>query len=357
MLKTIHLQDFKGHRDTTLALGPLTALVGDNASGKTSVLEALELLSMVGEGSGSTSIHGFVPGDVLRSGADKIRVEAIGSNENAPWRVQLTVEQTDGVWQQRLEGEVDHQPVEDQVRVVSPTGGTPQPPWQAMGRTLGRARLYSLNADRIARAAYSADANVEVAANGSNTSVVLSAMKLEDDRVFTRIESALRRIVPSLAGISLKRAEVQEGERSFVGNQIYFDFHGAPNVPAHSASHGTLLVLSLLTVLYGPSRPNLVLLDNFDHVLHPRAQMELVKLLKQLPTLPGLSQLQVVATTHSPYFLDELEPEQVYAFALRPDGTVATKTLDQHPEAAHTKGMLSTGQLWSLDPERNWVVD
>jgi hypothetical protein len=32
------------------------------------------------------------------------------------------------------------------------------------------------------------------------------------------------------------------------------------------------------------------------------------------------------------------------------------KRLSEHPEAAKTKGVLSAGQLWSLDPEREWVL-
>ena len=43
MIESIRIQDFKGHRDTSVRLGRLTVLVGPNGSGKTSVLEALRL--------------------------------------------------------------------------------------------------------------------------------------------------------------------------------------------------------------------------------------------------------------------------------------------------------------------------
>jgi hypothetical protein len=35
---------------------------------------------------------------------------------------------------------------------------------------------------------------------------------------------------------------------------------------------------------------------------------------------------------------------------------VASKRLSDHPEAARMKGSLRAGQLWSLDPEREWVL-
>mgnify|MGYP006200349075 CR=1 FL=1 len=65
--------------------------------------------------------------------------------------------------------------------------------------------------------------------------------------------------------------------------------------------------MALLTIVFGPARPNLVLLDDFAHALHPRAQLELVKLLKQLPSLSDVADLQIIATTYSPHVLDELD--------------------------------------------------
>jgi predicted ATP-dependent endonuclease of OLD family len=43
MIRSFGIRDFKGHRDTELELGRFTLLVGDNASGKTSVLDALAM--------------------------------------------------------------------------------------------------------------------------------------------------------------------------------------------------------------------------------------------------------------------------------------------------------------------------
>jgi len=81
-----------------------------------------------------------------------------------------------------------------------------------------------------------------------------------------------------------------------------------------------------------------------------------VQRLQDLIARPEFSDLQIVATTHSPYALDLLEPSEVYAFALREDGTVASKRLSEHPDAEKMKGSLTAGQLWSLDEERTWVL-
>jgi predicted ATPase len=149
---------------------------------------------------------------------------------------------------------------------------------------------------------------------------------------------------------------VEDGKKQVRGNKLYFDFLGAKNVPAEHASQGTLIVLALLTVLHGPERPRIVLLDDFDHSLHPRAQMELVRMLQELLKLKEFQNTQIITTTHSPYVLDEVSPANVIAFALRPDGTVAAKRLSEHPDAPKVNGSLKAGELWSLDAERDWVL-
>jgi predicted ATP-binding protein involved in virulence len=108
-------------------------------------------------------------------------------------------------------------------------------------------------------------------------------------------------------------------------------------------------------VLLGHQRPGVVLLDDFDHSLHPRAQMELVRMIKQLLAREEFRDTQIIATTHSPYVLDEMLPSSVIAFALRDDGSVACKPLSEHPDAPKVNGALKAGELWSLDAERDWV--
>jgi predicted ATPase len=50
MITTLHLADFKNFQDTTLHLGPLTVLLGANASGKSNVRDALRFLHGVARG-------------------------------------------------------------------------------------------------------------------------------------------------------------------------------------------------------------------------------------------------------------------------------------------------------------------
>ncbi len=88
MITQFRLENFKAHRDTILALGPFTVLVGDNASGKTSVLEALRL---PGELTAGMNDVAFVPltdelCELFRYGERRMRVSAQGQTaEGQPW--------------------------------------------------------------------------------------------------------------------------------------------------------------------------------------------------------------------------------------------------------------------------------
>lgn len=356
MLNHLRIRDFKGHRDTQLNLGRLTVLVGDNASGKTSVLEALELLSALQEGPSSVFRDSWTPTNLLRRGGANLQVAAEGTSNGRPWQVRVDVEgptlDAPRPWIAMLNGDLEGKVFDAKDQI----GGPWPHRWDDVKNTVGRGEFYSLRPDIIASAAYSDATNVRVEGDGENTAVVLAAMKLTDDEAFARVQDGLRQLVPTVERLRLHRANVVFGNQTVVGNEIYFDFRGAPSVAALHASHGTLLVLALLTILNGPNRPNLILLDDFDHALHPRAQTELVRLLQAWLELPEYANVQIVATTHSPYILDELDTSQVHAFAVRDDGTVATKPLAEHPQAEQVKGTLSAGQLWALDPERQWVL-
>lgn len=356
MITQFRLENYKGHRDTQLALQQLTVLVGDNGSGKTSVLEALRLHGKLDAPAKDLELD-----ELLRQGATKMTLSLDGTSHDQRWTASIALTPREyedkgaPLWGVRVggthaterfseSGAVGHRgPYRDMLRTIT--------------KLMGRVALYRLRADQVAASAYSAQSEAVVAEDGAQTAVALAALKLADDEAFDRIENAMRSIVPSLRRVRIKPAELMHpsNPNPVVGSKVYFDFQAAKNVPAHHASQGTLVLLALLTILYGHDRPSVILLDDFDHSLHPRAQMELVRMIKGLLALDELKETQIIATTHSPYVLDEVAPSNVIAFALREDGTVASKPLSEHPDAPKVDGSLKAGELWSLDAERDWV--
>jgi predicted ATPase len=137
-----------------------------------------------------------------------------------------------------------------------------------------------------------------------------------------------------------------------MADELVLDFKDAPGLPAHAASEGTLIVLGILCAMFSPSHPNLILLDDIDRALHPKAQHDLVAGIRT--ALAAAPNLQIVATTHSPYLVDALQPEEVVVLARRQDGAVAAKRLSEHPKA-RMLDVLTTGEFWTAEGE-DWVA-
>ena len=56
MIKEVRLENWKSFPKATLYLDPLTILIGTNASGKSNVLDAMDLLSQIAQGREFSSI-------------------------------------------------------------------------------------------------------------------------------------------------------------------------------------------------------------------------------------------------------------------------------------------------------------
>ena len=126
---------------------------------------------------------------------------------------------------------------------------------------------------------------------------------------------------------------VEAIDKEYIDDAIVFDFKGAPDVPAELVSEGTLLVLALLTALLNPARPRLLLIDDLDRGLHPKAQRELIPMIRAI--LDQNRDLQIIATTHSPYIVDELDPTEIRVTWAGEDGVHdVPPRLDEHPDLA-----------------------
>ena len=97
---------------------------------------------------------------------------------------------------------------------------------------------------------------------------------------------------------------------------------------------------------------DVVLIDDIDRALHPRAQRQLVETLRR--ALDATPNLQILATSHSPYLIDALRPEEVVVLGRDANDAIAAKRLDGFPDE-RLRRMLSTGELWMSEGD-TWVA-
>jgi predicted ATPase len=227
-----------------------------------------------------------------------------------------------------------------------------------------------MNASALAKPSYSDQDPPQMESNGEGLASVLAFLALNDPSGFEELVAIARGLIPRLKRIRFRKAPVPRMEtevirfgsegvkhrrrRLFQGELILFDFEHAENVSARTASEGTLLILGLLTVLLGPTRPQIVLMDDIEHGLHPLAQKKIVEQIRHLQE--RFPELQLLAMSHSTRLLNSLEPDQVRLVAVGTDGYSHCGRLPDHPKFEKWKDEFSPGEMWSVFGDQ-WVAE
>ncbi len=115
-------------------------------------------------------------------------------------------------------------------------------------------------------------------------------------------------------------------------------------IPGWLFSGGTLRILALLAVLNQPKLPSVLFVDEIENGLDPRT---IGLLLSEIRTLVMDNQLQVIATTHSPYFLDLVELRHVIV-AEKQGANTTFAFPDSDESLTNWKQKFSPGKLYTM---------
>ena len=375
MLSAATFKRFKGLADVRVKLGRSTCLVGANASGKTSVLEGIHCLTrlavrQIGENEDKL---GRV-GRIFRGRFAPRRLLTAGSN--GP--IELTLEwPTPHHLRLPLEPSADGSPapftpyaafLEGSAQVVHKPDTAPQFDRQIASTGLGSALRLRLDPARLMEPSYSEEDVPRVGHDGAGLPSVLAYLLGTRDPALAAIEADLERIISGAGRLLTRPARVtrteteflringetvpRATEHSFSGQRLELVGPHGKGVPADLLSEGTLLVIGLLTVLHTSPDLRLLLLDDIDRGLHPRAQRALVELVLELQrTRP---ELQVVCTTHSPFVPDLFDPADVRVMRRYAEGHGHCQELTAHPKWPKWESTLKAGEFWSFVGE-DWV--
>jgi predicted ATPase len=397
MLNGIHIVDFGNHRDTELRFGAFTALVGQNGAGKTNVMRAIMALSAKFHGDESATLE-FTK--LKRVGTQKPRL-ATGwagrfNSETGDWGFEMDNREASRCWRTRVSGaesswipefllgEPDTIPLK---RVVHPLDRflgieeTTLSPGEVfeIDQNDGRipdwiAGYFKFSSDRLRGPSYTEVNPPALLENGAEFAWTLAYLMTAKPDCFREIKDALREVVPVVRNVRARPVRISQverktltiedqkstfnEERTVMGQELIFDMVSGEGLPAAFVSDGTLIVLAVLTaIMHGDSEPSAaktILLDDIEQGLHPNAQRTLIRQLRRLQEVrPGL---QIIVTSHSPYVVDELSPEDVWLFAPDKEGCAAYARLSEHPDVDQALKVLTTGEFWSSEGEE-WVLD
>jgi predicted ATPase len=365
MIESLTLQNVKSHRHTEFHFDSsrLHAIVGQNGSGKTSTLEALWSLSdMFVKAIGLPFQSSWK--DSWTGPIDLRLVEfltTLQKQETTVTGIYSSIK-TNSLrkWHIGYKGK-------DKVTKFLKNGDSIY--HEAWLKIIKSTIPLKLIASNLARPSYSEKIAPVLQASGKDLASALDYLRDEDPDQFDRLQEMLRQVVPIVKGISLRRAQLDiDHQRTIeidgksiaytdsqpvMGKEVVFNMATGDRLPASVVSEGTVLTLGILSILMSPQQPKIILLDDVEQGLHPKAQRELMQVFKEI--IKAHPDLQIIFTTHSPYIIDALASSQVHVLGTGTDGFTHIKRLDEHPDAEWAKQTLTTGEFWDAEGE-DWVM-
>lgn len=173
--------------------------------------------------------------------------------------------------------------------------------------------------------------------SGDNLANVVQYLKERQPEQLEVIFQILRQRIPRLEAVQAD---------SMPDGRLLLQIKDAPfeqPVFARFASDGTLKMLAYLTVLYNPDPPQFVGIEEPENFLHPRLLPELAEECRA-----ATARTQLLVTTHSPFFLNGLRPEEVYVLYRDEQGyTQAVHAMDIQGIPEQIQAGAALGHLWA----------
>lgn len=171
---------------------------------------------------------------------------------------------------------------------------------------------------------------------GSNLANVILFLNRQHPELLDRIFQKLVRLVPRLEKVMVE--EMADG-------RLHLRIKDAPfsePILARFASDGTLKLLAYLVLLHDPVPSRLIGIEEPENFLHPRLMYSLAEDFRT-----ASERSQVLVTTHSPYFLNALRPEEVRVLYRDERGYTQTqRAADIHGVQEFMQHGGQLGDLW-----------
>ncbi|NET29568.1 AAA family ATPase [Okeania sp. SIO1I7] len=365
MLKQITLENWKSFRHAELYIDPLTVLIGTNASGKSNVVDALDFLNSIMQG---TSVEAVLTGDRFTSGIRggvewavrkpetkfSFQVLVDGENEAGDYLYKITIETQPTIQvideyltlidSQKLSDSnsfqqlffisstlipdgVKYQLYEANKEFIKKFYPTPNP-W--LGRFTTKIPFYEFDDLNQMMFAQSIVPNIlkkifilnpipsqmrdysplskRLERDGSNIAGVLAALP---EKQKAEVEEYLLKYLAKLPEGDMKKVWAETVGRLGRDAMLYCEEIWHPNqqsmiVDACGMSDGTLRFLAILTAMLTQPEKSLIVIEEVDNGLHPSRAGLLLQMLREIG---DQRQIDVLVTTHNSALLDELTPK------------------------------------------------
>ena len=391
-LKSFRLKNFKAIQDSgVVKFTPLTVLIGDNGSGKSSLVEGLEtywriivddLNAAMGMWRGFEHIVNPPSGklDERNEPSPSIEFELRGSLGSKAYRTSMSV----GAEPQTNKASIEKECVyfsnrklveRDRQGQFAILNGHSQPvtvgaersiiaPWifitdnaSVNPRPAGFGVVTDLFDDILwwqflamnpfpmgaPQPIHGSGRRVRLRQDGADIAEYLLDIRRLDEDAYEGIIEALQFVLPYLK--DLQPALTSELQRSVYLRMQEEDFY----VPGWLLSTGTLRTLCLLSLFRHPQPPPLIVIEELENGLDPRCIHLIVE---EIRNVVESGRSQVIVTTHSPYLLDLLPLESI-VLVERVDGQPTFTRPGDDENLRRWSRKFGPGSLYTMQRLRN----
>ena len=385
MIKKIRVRNFRSLRDVELHLGGRNILIGPNKSGKTSLLDAFSFLAQAvflgdigkaldqrgglvsvlwkGEqrlsdvlGPAFNVIEWEIQGEVAGREATKFTYLLAISGDLAGSRVFVKREVLDVVTGETTGRLIDMQDGEgvakrldgSQLFSVAEDKRKPAlsydiPGWEAqlVKNTISLWHFYDLIPQLATPVSASAAAVSSLDVHGTNLTSWIHTIQVNHPDEFQRIVKLMCDAFPEIE--SLQSIVTQAGTTFITSREKHLQ---SPIAPLHFSS-GERKFLALASLIYSPFGGSLLCIEEPENHLHPRLLSRWVEIEDQRRRELAGRAAQLVVTTHSPYLVDLLEPEDIVLVEKR-EGTTQCRRPSSGDELRRLirEAETTLGRLW-----------
>jgi energy-coupling factor transporter ATP-binding protein EcfA2 len=402
MIRLLQAKNFRMLRSNSVALQPFQVLVGQNATGKSTLLNALQLVGDVLQGGVSSAVERVassffdlcfdssqpvalavelsVPGPDREESHLRYEIE-IGIEPGAGLRVLqenlfILPSNGNGEPEPSLFGEeiftlVHHAVPRHWRKVVSKTkegrdyfrdektewnnvfrfgldraalGSLPEDPERfplsisARDALRGGIRTLQLEAPEL-RSTSAPGSPAKMALDGSNLPHVVRAFMQRDPILF---DQWVRHVGTAIEGLETIRVREREEDRHLVLEAMFKGQHREA-VPSWLLSDGTLRLMALTLLSYAATEQDLdtYLIEEPENGLHPLAIQVVYETLSKPPV-----NAQILCATHSPIFLAQTDLQHALVFRRAPEGYAVVRRAPEIPELQAWAGRVALPDLF-----------
>jgi predicted ATPase len=388
MLEYFYTNNYKCLVDVKLPLTPIHVIIGQNDSGKTSLLEAMLALFRSTE---KPLVEAF-PGDwqdreLVFAGKERPRIQfevgfcAAKGDDHSPMVYRLDVEFGKGrscwcirEWFNKSSRVGISGAVPGWSGVASRTELKPGPRWirlHSIAEQFGTVSLYRFDPQLMAiPAAIDPKRRFRMDPDGFGLATLLDDILGYDPERFIALRHDFCEFFPQFRTVRIESVQAlhrefsESGQHSAshgTGKGIFFETIHGRAIRAQQASDGAILFLGLLALIHSPEPPKLLLFEEPEKGVYPKRLEEVIRLIRRLREAPsGRAAPQIIMTTHSPYLLSSFHPDEVTLMVRRDgNGPVQARPLRDAPniEERLGHGDFYLGELWYNLSEEELFAD